>query len=236
MNNIPYTYLIGWSDQQLWYYGCQYGSNANPDNLWKTYFTSSRVVKELRTTIGEPDVIQVRRTFSSNTSALIWESKVLSRLDAANDAKWLNQHNSNGKFNVLTSQRWTTEQSRIDQAKVMREQRQDPIFKQKWFLANKWKSSDRELYVIENRDRLIRPEHKKAMREGYDKFWSDPLNRKLHSERQKERNRLNREKKPVLADGVLYKSIHDCAEHYCRSIKWVRSQINKGNFEIKPVE
>jgi hypothetical protein len=35
----PYTYLIGWSEHDLWYYGCEYGrwrKTANPENLWIT--------------------------------------------------------------------------------------------------------------------------------------------------------------------------------------------------------
>jgi hypothetical protein len=59
----PYTYLIGWTKHNKWYYGCQYANGqrvANPSNLWTTYFTSSKHVKECRELYGEPDVVQVR--------------------------------------------------------------------------------------------------------------------------------------------------------------------------------
>ena len=40
-DRTPYTYLIGWSKLDKWYYGCRYGINCHPDDFWKTYFTSS---------------------------------------------------------------------------------------------------------------------------------------------------------------------------------------------------
>lgn len=42
---IPYTYLIGWSKLNWWYYGAEFAKIkkiANPSNLWTTYFTSSK--------------------------------------------------------------------------------------------------------------------------------------------------------------------------------------------------
>ena len=79
MNNY-YTYLIGWSSINRWYYGCQYGKNSNPNNLWTNYFTSSKVVKDCRTKYGEPDIIEVRKTFSDKNKCLDWEHRVLEKL------------------------------------------------------------------------------------------------------------------------------------------------------------
>jgi hypothetical protein len=90
---IPYTYLIGWSKLNLWYYGVEYGwrsKTANPCNLWKSYFTSSKKVKLIRETHGEPDIIQIRKTFKDAFSAKTWEEKVLRRMHVSNNEKWLN--------------------------------------------------------------------------------------------------------------------------------------------------
>lgn len=99
---IPYTYLIGWSKLNLWYYGSRYANNkrgtAHPSDLFITYFTSSKQVKEFRKIHGEPDVIQVRRNFKTKEAAVKWEAKVLRRLDVKNDPKFLNMHNGDGKF------------------------------------------------------------------------------------------------------------------------------------------
>ena len=63
----PYTYLIGWTKYNVWYYGSETGFKtkiANPSNLWKTYFTSSKYVKQYREKYGEPDIIEIRKVFS----------------------------------------------------------------------------------------------------------------------------------------------------------------------------
>jgi hypothetical protein len=43
----PYYYLIIHKPSGKYYAGSQYGKTSNPDNLLKTYFTSSKLVKEL---------------------------------------------------------------------------------------------------------------------------------------------------------------------------------------------
>jgi hypothetical protein len=95
----PYTYLIGWSRLDKWYYGAKYSSNtysseslfnANSD---KPYLTSSNAVGEFIEKYGWPDVIKVRKTFSDKESCLLWEHRVLKRLDAKNNEKFLNRSN-----------------------------------------------------------------------------------------------------------------------------------------------
>jgi hypothetical protein len=93
-----YTYLVGWSTLDRWYYGCQYGKNANPDNLWVTYFTSSKVVKDCRLKYGEPDVIKIRKVFSDCNKCREWESRVLKRLRAAGRLNWLNKQSGSGVY------------------------------------------------------------------------------------------------------------------------------------------
>lgn len=43
---IPFTYLIGWSKYDKWYYGVRFAKGCNPDDLWNTYFTSSGILHE----------------------------------------------------------------------------------------------------------------------------------------------------------------------------------------------
>lgn len=80
----PYTYLIGWSNLHVFYYGCEYANSkdrvANPKNLWVTYFTSSKQVQKFRNEHGEPDIIQIRQVFQNAKLCRLWESKVLDRL------------------------------------------------------------------------------------------------------------------------------------------------------------
>lgn len=87
---IPYTYLIGWSNLDKWYYGVRYSKKANPEDLWKTYFTSSKIVKEFIEANGNPDIIEIRKTFNSHIKAKNYEDKVLRRLKVNKSDKWLN--------------------------------------------------------------------------------------------------------------------------------------------------
>ena len=43
----PYYYVIRHKPSGKLYAGSQYGKNSDPSNLWETYFTSSKLVKEL---------------------------------------------------------------------------------------------------------------------------------------------------------------------------------------------
>lgn len=101
----PYTYLIGWSGFNKWYYGCQYSNSkqrgiAHPSNLWNTYFTSSRYVEDFREQYGDPDIIEVRKVFNEAQKAIRWEQRVLSKLNLAKRSEWLNKHNGGEKFYV----------------------------------------------------------------------------------------------------------------------------------------
>lgn len=93
---IPYTYLIGWKEHDIWYYGSKYGKNANPTLLFnfkstKPYLTSSKYVNEFRYKFGEPDVVEVRKIFTSREECIEWEHKVLRRIKAVKSNKWLNK-------------------------------------------------------------------------------------------------------------------------------------------------
>lgn len=106
MTYTPYTYLIGWTELNKWYYGvrycekysrtCIYKTGCHPDDLWKTYFTSSKVVKQYREEYGEPDVIEIRKTFTSKEKAIKWEERVLQSLDVIHKEHWINNNNNGG--------------------------------------------------------------------------------------------------------------------------------------------
>lgn len=90
----PYTYLIGWSKLNWWYYGVRFAKDCHPSDLWVLYFTSSKQVSIIRDMYGEPDIIQIRRTFIDSNKARSWETKVLKRMNVINDSKWLNKTNN----------------------------------------------------------------------------------------------------------------------------------------------
>lgn len=87
---MAYTYLIGWSRQNKWYYGVRYRVDAVPSDLWVTYFTSSKAVSHFRIKYGDPDIIQIRKVFEAREQAIAWEHKVLKRMKVANNPRFLN--------------------------------------------------------------------------------------------------------------------------------------------------
>lgn len=89
---MPYTYLIGWTKENKWYYGSRYSKYSTPDDLWVSYFTSSRYVDEMRKLYGELDVIQIRRVFDDPHKAQQWEIGVLRRMNVLFENKWLNKN------------------------------------------------------------------------------------------------------------------------------------------------
>lgn len=90
-DRTPYTYLIGWTGQNRWYYGCRFGKGCHPSDLWVTYFTSSKLVRIFREKYGEPNIIQIRRVFSDVNKCRLVEHITLRRLKVVNKDKWLNK-------------------------------------------------------------------------------------------------------------------------------------------------
>ena len=117
---IPYTYLIGWSKHNKFYYGRRTAKNCHPDEFWIKYFTSSKEVKQFRIDNGEPDIIKIRKTFPNNpNSCKLWESRFLKKIDAQHNLKFLNKRNSDHK--------WDT--TGISPSKESKEKRQKKILK-----------------------------------------------------------------------------------------------------------
>jgi len=99
----PYTYLIGWTHLDKWYYGVRYAKGCHPSDFWDTYFTSSKYVQDLRESEGEPDVIQIRRVFDCPDKARMWEHKVLKRTNAVYEDRYINKSHAN-LYNTFTSE------------------------------------------------------------------------------------------------------------------------------------
>lgn len=88
---VPFTYLVGWSAHGIFYYGVRFAQGCAPADLWTSYFTSSKHVKQARLDFGEPDIVQVRRTFESIAEAREWEHRVLRRMKVKWRADFLNR-------------------------------------------------------------------------------------------------------------------------------------------------
>jgi hypothetical protein len=93
-----YTYHIAWTSLDKHYYGVRYAKNCNPVDLWSSYFTSSKLVKQYREQYGEPDIVEVRKTFECPHKAKLWERKVLQRLNVLHNDKWINANIGGDQF------------------------------------------------------------------------------------------------------------------------------------------
>lgn len=104
--NTYYTYLIGWSHLDRWYYGARVANWLPPEqDLWHIYKTSSKHVGVMVENHGDPDVIEVRRTFTNKKHAFRWEARVLKKLRAKQSPRWINKSNGNGSGeNTLSTQ------------------------------------------------------------------------------------------------------------------------------------
>lgn len=97
-SNTPYVYLIRWTDLDMSYIGCRYANKCKPEDLWVKYFTSSKTVKEFRKINGDPDHIEILKTFNSGDthSCAIYERARLKEVNAKRNPLYLNKNNGNG--------------------------------------------------------------------------------------------------------------------------------------------
>lgn len=95
----PYTYHLYHKPTNRHYYGVSYRQGCSPDELWKSYFSSSIVVHDLIEKFGKESFIPtVRKIFKSSDKAVAWETKFLVKVNAQHNDAWLNRHNGKEKF------------------------------------------------------------------------------------------------------------------------------------------
>ena len=103
----PYTYLIKHIPTSTFYYGVRWKNvklGLSPEeDLWKTYFTTSKIVKRIIKVYGiETFEVQVRKTFTCVEDARRWESKVLTRMNVLHRPDiWLNRTNNRAILNEV---------------------------------------------------------------------------------------------------------------------------------------
>lgn len=92
---IPYTYCLTFKPTGQKYYGVRYKRGCKPEDLFQTYFTSSKEIKRLITLYGTQSFeTEIRKTFDCAQKARRWEYKVLRRLKVQKNSKWINRKNT----------------------------------------------------------------------------------------------------------------------------------------------
>jgi hypothetical protein len=98
--NKPYTYHIKCPNGKQ-YYGYRYSNKVSPsEDLWKVYFTSSKLVKELREQVRDDSqfVATVDKVFETAADARAYEEKYLRENNCVESDDWLNRVNYGHKW------------------------------------------------------------------------------------------------------------------------------------------
>lgn len=98
-DRIPFTYLLKFKPTGQYYYGSRYSKHCHPSQLWTTYYTSSKVIKQLIKEHGVDSFeVKITKIFDDKYEARMWEHRLLEKVKASKNPKWLNQHNGSGDF------------------------------------------------------------------------------------------------------------------------------------------
>ena len=101
MNNKPYFYIIKHIPSQKYYAGCKINSKANSLNLMTEggYQSSSKIIKELiiKDSLSQFNIIRVKH-FDTSEEALLYETRFLTKVNAANNIMFYNRHNGGKSF------------------------------------------------------------------------------------------------------------------------------------------
>lgn len=94
MTHRPFTYTIIHIPSNVKYYGARYSKKCDPSELGKSYFSSSKTLKRLIQEEGLSNFqFKVRRIFKTAEETLRWETKFLTRINAAESPMWFNKTN-----------------------------------------------------------------------------------------------------------------------------------------------
>jgi hypothetical protein len=95
MKTIPYTYKLIFKPTNQYYYGVKWAKGCNPNDLWVTYFSSSKHIHKLIKKYGlDSFIFKVTKTFDNKIDAVNHETSVLERVNAARNGKFINKANN----------------------------------------------------------------------------------------------------------------------------------------------
>lgn len=186
MQTIPYTYFLYHKPTGLKYYGVRYRRGCNPNDLWVKYFSSSSIIKQMIKDYGvESFDYEVRKVFVSVPDALLWESRVQTRLKVDTRDDWVNRHIQGGRFycpghsaetretisKKLKGRKFTFEhKQRISEKSLIdRQRRRDTGWRMPREAVNKsieWRKANHDTFYSKERNRKM-AETKKGTKRHY---------------------------------------------------------------------
>jgi hypothetical protein len=126
-DRTPFTYSLFCSTTKQYYYGVRYGKGCHPDQLWSSYFTSSKTVSQLIEEHGRDAFeVRIRKIFNCPKKALAWEQRLLERVNAINRKDWINlSHGTTFRHNETLSEETKQKMSETRKGKKLSKPR-DP--------------------------------------------------------------------------------------------------------------
>ena len=177
----PYFYIIQHIPSQKYYAGCKINFSADPCNLMtpKGYKTTSKIVKKLIEKDGLDSFLILKiKLFKNSSDALCYESRFLKKVNAAENAKFINLHN--GGKNFVNKGGYKLSESTKN--KMRKPKSKETIEKLRESLKNRPKEAYQK--SIETRKKNGKPWISKEQREKIKSFnasyWDDK-NRDNHS-------------------------------------------------------
>jgi hypothetical protein len=100
-DRTPFTYFLRHIPTGDMYYGSKTAKGCKPEHLWTSYFSNSRIVKQLLETDGASAFeAKVSRIFKDVNICRAHETRFLTKMNAADSPNWLNRHNGDKKFST----------------------------------------------------------------------------------------------------------------------------------------
>lgn len=97
-DRTPFTYLLHWTQTNMFYYGVRWKFECLPSELMVTYHTSSNHVKKYIKEYGQPDIVIIDKIFYSTENATEYEHLFLLFQNASKHENFLNKHNGGDTF------------------------------------------------------------------------------------------------------------------------------------------
>lgn len=95
---LEYVYLIRHIPSGRFYAGSSYKKDCHPDQLWTTYFTSSKYIKDLIAQDGTNSFEVLEVIPRPLSDARSYEALLLKSVNAAKSVKWINKSNGDSKL------------------------------------------------------------------------------------------------------------------------------------------
>lgn len=187
----PYFYIIKHIPSNKYYAGCKINAEADSSNLMtdKGYQTTSRVIKDLIQTTGLESFSVVRiKHFQTPNEALDYETRFLTKVNAAENDAFYNRHNGGKNFVNKGGYKLS------DNTRQKMKKPKSPETIEKQNAEKRTRSKETYAKMVSTRKARYDTWHTKEQIERirqHNATWWTEENRKKHSEKMKEVHRLN---------------------------------------------